>query len=428
MKFGRICVVKDKTVWYNLLYEGGIAVTRQLTTKKEVGRLILLFTMTYMVSYITRINFGAIISEIEKSTSISRSLLSMAVTGSFITYGTGQIVSGVLGDKYSPKKLVSLGLAVTIAMNLLISVCTSPYQMLAVWCVNGFAQSFMWPPLVRLMTALLSDEDYKKATAKVSLGSLFGTVSVYLLSPMLISASGWRSVFVFAAICGVIMLVLWHRLSYEIENEPKPVIKKEEKVSGSMMFTPVMILIMLAVILQGMLRDGVTTWMPTYISEVYGLSNVISILTGVILPVFSILCIQATSALYRRNFKNPVAFGGIIFGVGTVSAALLYLLSGNAVTLSVILSAALTGCMHGVNFLLVCIIPAFFKKYGNVSTASGVINSCTYIGIAVSTYGIALLSERFGWNFTILSWITVGLLGTVICLSFAAKWWKVYGE
>ena len=45
--------------------------------------------------------------------------------------------------------------------------------------------------------------------------------------------------------------------------------------------------VMIAIVMQGMLRDGVTTWMPSYISETYNLSNAIAILTGVVLPVFS---------------------------------------------------------------------------------------------------------------------------------------------
>lgn len=95
----------------------------RLEGKSQVNRLACLFACTYMVSYITRINYGAIISEMEAATAVSRDLLSMALTGSFITYGAGQIVSGVLGDRISPKKLVSCGLMVTVAMNLLIPVC-----------------------------------------------------------------------------------------------------------------------------------------------------------------------------------------------------------------------------------------------------------------------------------------------------------------
>lgn len=74
------------------------------TAKKTNLRSIsLLFFLTYMVSYITRTNYGAIIAEMEVATDMSRELLSMALTGSFITYGIGQIISGIIGDRFSPK-------------------------------------------------------------------------------------------------------------------------------------------------------------------------------------------------------------------------------------------------------------------------------------------------------------------------------------
>ena len=137
-----------------------------MVDKKKAKALALLFTVTYMASYITRINFGAIISEIEVDTNIARTLLSMSVTGGFITYGIGQIISGICGDYFSPKKLVSLGLLVSVMMNLLMMVSSHPYFMLLVWCVNGFAQAFMWPPIVKIMVEVFSEEYYKKILQK----------------------------------------------------------------------------------------------------------------------------------------------------------------------------------------------------------------------------------------------------------------------
>ena len=32
--------------------------------------------------------------------------------------------------------------------------------MLAVWCVNGFAHSLLWPPIVRIMSTHLTDSEY----------------------------------------------------------------------------------------------------------------------------------------------------------------------------------------------------------------------------------------------------------------------------
>ncbi|MFQ9395739.1 MAG: hypothetical protein ACLR2E_19070 [Lachnospiraceae bacterium] len=65
-----------------------------------------------------------------------------------MTYGAGQLVSGVLGGPHFSEKLIFLGLSLTVLMNLCIPFCRNPYQMLVVWCFNGFAQSFLWPPLI----------------------------------------------------------------------------------------------------------------------------------------------------------------------------------------------------------------------------------------------------------------------------------------
>ncbi|MBR4117145.1 MAG: MFS transporter [Clostridia bacterium] len=388
----------------------------KLTQKRDINILALLFAFTYMISYITRINYGAIIVEMEEATGLSNTMLSMAVTGSFITYGVGQVISGVIGDKISPKKLVTNGLCLTVAMNLLIPFCKNPYQMLAVWCVNGFAQSFMWPPMVRLMTVLLSSDDYKKTTAKVSWGSSLGTITVYLLSPIMISFFGWKSVFWFSAACGLITIFVWSKYSYEIgvqKRVKENAVKLKDKKYA--LFTPLMIFVMLAIILQGMLRDGITTWMPSYIQDTYNLGSEISILTGVVLPVFSIICFQIATRLYINKLTNPLTCAGLFFAVGVLSAIGIYFFTGKNAIGSIVLSAVLTGCMHGVNLMLICMVPPFFEKSGKISTVSGVLNSCTYIGSAASTYGIALLSEKLGWGFTLLSWVAVAALGTVIC-------------
>lgn len=396
----------------------------KLSTQKEINKYILLFSITYMVSYITRINYGAVILEIENATQMPKTLLSMTLTGSAITYGGGQVISGICGDRISPKKLVSCGLILTVCMNILIPFCVNHYQMLAVWCVNGFAQAFMWPPLVRLMSAIFSMESYKKASVKVSWGGSIGTILVYLVSPLLIATVGWKSVFWVSALCGAIMIVVWNRYCCDISCEMQQENNSTAKVGWKILVSPLMFGIMLAIVLQGMLRDGVTTWMPTYISETYNLSSVISILTSVILPIFSIICYEVTSKLYRRYFKNPLMCAGIIFGAGAIAALALFFVTGHNAALSAAFSALLTGSMHGVNFMLICMIPPFFQKYGNVSTVSGVLNSCTYIGSAISTYGIALLSEKFNWKYTILVWLLIALLGTIICLACVRPWSK----
>lgn len=397
----------------------------KLTDKRKINGVVFLFTMTYMVSYMTRINLGAVITAIVEDTGMTKTMLSAAVTGSAITYGVGQVISGWIGDRVSPKKLVFLGIMVSVLMNTLLIFCRDHVQMTAVWCVNGLAQAFLWPPLVKLMVALFDTYEYQRATTMVSWGSSFGTIVIYLLSPVVIMVSGWRMLFVITASAGAVMALCWLKFCKEPSFERpsrKPVYTPGQKREKGM-FTPLLIAIMVAIMLQGALRDGVTTWMPSFISETFSFGSEIAILSGVCLPVFSIFSFRAALWIYERKPGNPVRCAGWIFAVGAAAALLLTFVCKGSPIASIGCMALLTGCMHGVNLLLICMVPPFVQRNGNVSTVSGVLNSCTYVGSAISTYGIALLSESAGWQVTAFVWFGIAALGAVIC-AVCSKIWK----
>ncbi len=399
---------------------------QKLETKREINQLSLLFAITYMVSYMTRTNFGAIVSEISESTGFSKSLLALPLTGSFVAYGIGQLLSGALGDKISPKRLVSIGLCITVCMNVLIPLCQSPWMMLAVWSVNGFAQAFLWPPMTRMMAASLTADAYKNTVTTVNCGGSVGTILIYLTAPVVILIVGWRGVFLTSAVLGAIMLAVWHFTARDIFCEEEAVTSRQEKVSVKEILSPMMLFVFLAIVLMGMLREGITAWMPSFISESFGLQNEISILCSVMLPVFAILSMRFSNVLYRKWISNPLTCAGVLFGGGALFAYLLYLCSGQNVVFSVAFSAALTGSVNGVNLMLVCMIPQYFESRGCVSTVSGMLNFFTYVGSALATYGIAVLSETVGWSATIFIWFLAALVGTIICLLCIKPWNKKF--
>ncbi len=385
------------------------------TDKKTVNLLALLFASVYMVSYITRINFGAIISEMEDALSMSRSLISVALTGNSIAYGFGQLISGYSGDNFSPKKLITFGFIITVSMNILIPFCDIWYEFLTVWCINGFAQSFMWPPLVKIMAEILSENDYKHTITKVSWGSSIGTMAVYLFSPLLIGFAGWKSVFFFSALCGIIMIIVWNAVPAVNNIKISPASENQNKKNNFQgIFTPIMLGILITVVLQGMLKDGVTTWMPSYIADTYNLGTKTAILTGVIIPIFNMGAVTLGTKIHIKYLKNPCTCAGVFFVLSTIASGLLLMVTGKIAVMSVILSAVITGCMHGINLMLVCMIPAYFKDKGNVSTVSGIVNCASYIGTAISTYGVAVISQNLGWGFSIFSWMITSLFGGIL--------------
>lgn len=381
-------------------------------------KLIYLCSLAYFVSYITRINFAAVIAAIISDGYIEKAAAGAVTTIGFITYGAGQLVSGKLGDRFDPKSLMSIGFFTTAAMNLLIPFVHGSVAMCIVWGVNGLAQSLMWPPMLKIMKTAMSEDDFNKGCVQTNLGSTVATVVIYLLSPAVISVWSWKGVFFISSVCGVAMAIVWFSVLTKIERSAdiKYVLKKssekrKQKHSPAM---PIVLLVftLAAIFFQGSLRDGVTTWLPTYIYESFGLSSEKSILTSAVIPIFSYISLQICAKLYNKMGRKPFKCGLTVFAVGTAAAIILAVFGGRSVILTAVMCALIVACMHGVNLVLISFLPGIYGNNENVSELSGTLNFMTYVGSAASAYGFALLSDNFGWSGTIISWVVIALLGT----------------
>ncbi len=404
---------------------------KERTEARRAGVLILLCCAVYFMSYITRHNYAAALAEIVADMGISKQQGSYAVTGMFITYGVGQLLSGWLGDKLPPRWVIFGGLAATGLCNLGMSLLPNITSMTVLWCLNGVAQAMLWPPLVRIMAENLSGEDYRRASVLVSIAASCGSILVYLMVPACIALSGWRLSFLLPAVLSILTAAIWTIAEPKYESKTVQARKvsqtaSEKGVMRRAIYLSGLIPIMVGIVLQGMLRDGITTWMPTYITEVYHLQTGASILTTVALPIFSILSISAASAL-QRKVKSDLNASALLFGLAFAASGVLYFGIRAGAVLSVVCMTLITGCMHGINMLLISRLPAYFQKYGRVSTISGILNTFTYVGSAISAYGFAAFADRYGWNFTILLWAGIALLGTVF-LTLSCKRWNRFAK
>ncbi len=399
--------------------------------EKSITLLTVLCVLTYFVSYLTRINYGAVLLEIVRTEGYTKTAVSMAVTGAFVTYGAGQLISGFLGDHVKPQLLIFIGLLTTAAMNAAVPLVVRPDIVLVLWSINGFAQALMWPPLVRIMSAYMSSEQYKRSCVKVSWGASAATIVIYLLAPVCIRFLGWKSLFFLCAAIAGVYAFLWKSGMKKVQKHLVPIeeqtgeIHMEESLHVSSRLVVTVGLIMLGIVMQGALRDGITTWMPTYISETFHLGSQASILTGVALPVFSIVCIQLASVVNRKLIRNEMLCAAALFLPGCIGAVVLAFCPDSDAVLSVLLSTVITGSMHGVNLILTSMIPPYFKKYGNVAFISGLLNSCTYLGSALSSYGIAYAAQVKGWRFVTILWAVAATAGTLLCLCDAGRWKQV---
>ncbi|MBO5052105.1 MAG: MFS transporter [Clostridia bacterium] len=399
-------------------------------TKKQEHWLVALCSLLYFTSYFTRKNFAAVMVEMISIGLFDKESAGMIVSALFITYGAGQILSGFLGDRFSPSHLIVCGLALTTVCNLAMPhAAGKAWLCMVIWGVNGLAQALFWPPLVRLLSENLTHDGFVRANLVVTAAAHSATILIFLFTAFCLSFVDWRTAFYGPAVLSGAMLVLWlagMRLLRPARKKSRQVqdpIKTE--VIGGRQFMPLLLAaglvpILLVIVLQGYLRDGIDAWLPTFFSEVFSQGSASSVLASVVLPIFAILSVYAAGALHRRFLRNEVVGALFFFALSLiVSLPLLLCMEWGhpaASVISLISVALFSGSMHALNFMLISCLPARFVRYGRAATTSGICNAATYIGSATASYGIALTANTLGWKATVLSWLGIAVLGLLACL------------
>ena len=99
-------------------------------------RITALCAAFYFTSYFTRFAYSCVMVEIIRTTGTDKTTASSALTALFVTYGIGQLISGWLGDRISPKWMMAGGLMLSAGMNLLIPFCSVGPEMTIVWAIT----------------------------------------------------------------------------------------------------------------------------------------------------------------------------------------------------------------------------------------------------------------------------------------------------
>lgn len=391
--------------------------------------------IAYFSTYIGRLNYSASLTGIILSEGFSKGQAGMIGTAFFFAYGAGQFVSGFLGDRLAPKKMVFTGLMVSGLCNLAMAGAKSSGLMTAVWCVNGLFQAFIWSPMIRLMYEYYKTETRMKACVSLNSSVPIGTMAAYGLTALVIWLSGWRTMFVLAGAALIGTSLFWITGMKRVERYAAESGKMEEMPSGetggsakaavnwkSLLIQSGFLFLMMALFVQGALKDGVTTWVPTYISETYGLSAILAITSTMVIPVFNLLGVYLASFANIHWFRNEVRTAGAFFVVSAAAILVLRLSSGRSMAVSFLMLALATTAMMAVNTMLIAVLPSYFGVIGRASSVSGLLNSSVYAGGAVSTYGIGALSVALGWNATIVIWFLMAAVSAVICFLTVRKW------
>ncbi|MBQ3063954.1 MAG: MFS transporter, partial [Clostridia bacterium] len=176
--------------------------------------------LAYFTSYVLRKNLGVMLVKVCSDMGVAESALAVVLTGLTITYGTGQLISGVLGDKVSPIIMIAGGLGVSSVINGAFYFVDSVPMMTVLWCINGFAHSMIWAPMVKLFSVYLADHEYNFAIMRVMWGSAFATIFLRVFCPAMLLVTSWRTIMLITAIYGAVIAAGFFLSSKRVFAEP----------------------------------------------------------------------------------------------------------------------------------------------------------------------------------------------------------------
>lgn len=395
--------------------------------------------MLYCASYFIRTCYAATIAPLAEEGIYSKGEIGLIGTAFFICYGVGQLISGLIGDKINPFFMVIFGSMLGAVCCFLMPAAGSLGVLIGVWAANGLFQSMLWSPILRVFSETIDESLSKKAILNIALSLPVGTVLAYLMSSMIIKYLNWKYVFIFEGSV-VVIAVLFAGFAIfcsEKDIEKVPVIQKQnaeahnnvnKKGLAAVAVSSGLLFIMIPSFLHGMMRDGITNWVPAMISEVYGVSTSFSVFVTIALPIFNAFGAYLVTPLYKKLGENEMKTAGVTGFAALVPLLIMLFMNKLPVYVIIVLLAVTTSVMYALNYLIISLVPVRFSKFGFTSGIRGILNSGAHIGCALSSYGFGAISEKAGWSAVIIVWIVSSVLITVFSFASNKRWSRFLSE
>lgn len=398
----------------------------KLKIKDGANSLIFLGWLVYSISYLGKLNYTANITQIIDFYNVTRAEAGIVQTFFFFAYGVGQVVNGILCKKYNIKRVIFISLFLSGVINLILAINTNFAVIKWLWMANGYLLSVLWPTLIRMLSENLPKKYLGKSSIIMGTTVATGTLIIYSLSSIYVAFDKFKFAFYTAAFADIIVAMFW-ALAYKRvvtktkkqRDEELHLISEENsadnkaKTNGiNMMFATICVLCFCAVGVN-LIKDGLITWVPSILKEKGSMPDYMSILLTILLPIVAIagnafaLIIHRKIPDYIKHCMTLFAVSAVFIGMiiaGFKSVALM--LSGLAIVYFLISS---------LNSLITSVFPMFMREHVNSGKCAGVLDGFCYLGSAISSYGLGLVADHYGWNIVFWCLLSVCIMISMVC-------------
>ncbi len=394
---------------------------KQIINKNRAILLIFLGWLVYTISLLGKVNYSANITQIIDFYGVTKTQAGTVPTFFFFAYGVGQVINGLLCKKYNIKWMIFTSLMVSAVVNLIIAVTTNFSAMKWLWLVNGIALSILWPTLIRLLSETLPKKVLGLSSIIMGTTVATGTLIIYGLSSIYAVFDKFKLAFYTAGIAVTVVAIVWLILYNKAVTAAKNESDREEKsdqikseVSSDikqgknekkLLYISICVLCFCAVGVN-LIKDGLTTWVPSILKEEFSMSDSISILLTLFLPVLAIFG-NAFSLRIHKIIPDYVNHCTAVFSaIAVLIVGIIGSLTFEIVVFVFIGLVVVYFLASSLNSVVTSIFPLFMRGKINSGLFAGVLNGFCYLGSTISAYGLGIIADNFGW--TAVFWSLIG--------------------
>ena len=389
--------------------------------KTNAWLLIFLAWLAYTSSYLGKVNYSANITQIIDFYGISKAQAGAVPTFFFFAYGVGQVLNGIACKKYNIKWIIFASLLISATINLIIAVSQDFSIIKWLWLINGFVLSILWPTLVRLLSEMLPKK--LLATSSVVMGTTvaLGTLVVYGLSSVYALFNKFKFSFYTAGFTVVAVALVWllffdkavamskgeqvkEETAEKVETDMQS--EKQERQEGRKNFFMTLHVLCFCAIGVNLIKDGLTTWVPSILKEEFSMNDSLSILLTLFLPIVAMFGNFFALKLHK-HIPDYVNHCGVVFAtIAVFIGFILGSLSFKVVVCMLIGLVVVNFLASSLNSLITVIFPLFMRGKGNSGFFAGILNGFCYVGSTISSYGLGAIADNFGWTYVF--WTLIG--------------------
>lgn len=388
-------------------------------SNKAQNLIIVLCWAVYTFAYFGRYGYNSNITPIMADHGISKADAGLVSTCFFFAYGVGQVINGILSRRYNKKILFPTVLIASSILNILLLFL--PFDSFKyVWLINGFLQSTLWSSIVCVLSTTLDAKHLNLAIVVLSTTSTAGTVLTYSASAFFVWLGNYRYVFIFGAVMMSAIALLWliafKNNSSTPQTAEKP--KTEKRVFAFSTLIAVFICLAFFGVSDNLIKDGLNTWVPTILSEQYGMKNEVSILSTIVLPLLGMLGAVVAVRL-NKIVTDFVSLIAIFFTASALFIAPIVLAEGISPFVMLICFGVVTLLMHAVNNVITAIAPLKLREKVDSGAIAGILNGFCYLGSTVSSYGLGAVADSKGWSAVFILIFAICIASVIIGFGYS---------